>query len=133
MCCHRRRPLLPNRGIAYRAAPWFVPPLYHSTVPHRTGRSAPRGPYLIRGKGTGYQVLHGSAPFRNLYISIYMIVLFWGDSVRTFLSVSASVCHSQNWNSRSNSFFRTLSSGGGSNAPRPAVSVPHLAGIGHVG
>ena len=38
----------------------------------------------------------------------------------------ASVCDSRNWNFRSNSFVRAPSSGGGSNAPRPAVSVPHV-------
>ena len=32
---------------------------------------------------------------------------------------------------RSNRFIRAPSSGGGSNAPRPAVFVPHLAGIGY--
>ena len=35
--------------------------------------------------------------------------------------------------SQSNRFVRVPSSDGGSNAPRPAVSVPHLAGIGYVG
>ena len=39
---------------------------------------------------------------------------------------SAEVCDSRNWNSRSNSFVRAPPSGGGSNAPRPAVSVPHI-------
>ena len=43
-----------------------------------------------------------------------------------FCFVSASVCHSRNWNSRSNSFVRAASSGGGSNAPRSAVTVLHL-------
>ena len=60
-----------------------------------------------------------------IYIS-YMIILFFGDSVRSFFFVSASVCDSRNWNSRSISFVRAPSSGGGSNAPRPAVPVPHL-------
>ena len=50
---------------------------------------------------------------------------FWGFG-QEFFFVSASVCDSRNWNSRSNIFVRALSSGGGSNAPRPAVSVPHL-------
>ena len=40
--------------------------------------------------------------------------------------VSALACDSRNWNSRSNSFVRAPASGGGSNAPRPAVSVPQL-------
>ena len=52
---------------------------------------------------------------------------FWGGFGQEFFFVSVSVCHS-----RSNSFVRAPSSGGGSNAPRPAVSVPHLAGIGYV-
>ena len=43
-----------------------------------------------------------------------------------FVFVSASVCDAQNWNSRSNRFVRAPSSGGDSNAPRPAVSVPHV-------
>ena len=43
-----------------------------------------------------------------------------------FFFVSASVCDSRNWNSRSNRFVRAPASGGGSNAPRPAVSVPHI-------
>ena len=63
----------------------------------------------------------------------YMIILFGGIRSGAFFPVSASVCDSQNWNSRSNSFVRAPSSGGGSNTPRPAVSVPHLAGIGYVG
>ena len=50
-----------------------------------------------------------------------------------FFPVSASVCDSRNRNSRSNNFVRAPSSGDGPNAPRPAVSVPHLAGIGYVG
>ena len=45
--------------------------------------------------------------------------------VRSFF-VSAEVCDSRNWNSRSNSFVRAPPSGGGSSAPRPAVSVPHI-------
>ena len=68
-----------------------------------------------------------------LYKYVYMIILFGGDSARSFYPVSASVCDSRNWNYRSNSFVRAPSSGGGSHAPRPAVSVPHLAGIGYVG
>ena len=59
---------------------------------------------------------------------------FFSAEIRSgVFSVSASVCDSRNWNSRSNSFVRAPFSGGGSNAPRPAVSVPHLAGIGYVG
>ena len=42
--------------------------------------------------------------------------------------VSASVWDSRNWNSRSNCFARVPSSGGGSNTPRPGVSVAHLPG-----
>ena len=58
---------------------------------------------------------------------IYVIIPFFGDSVRVFFFVSASVCDSsRNLNSQSNSFVRAPSSGGGSNAPRPAVPVPHL-------
>ena len=67
-----------------------------------------------------------------IYIFMYVIILFFGDSVRSFFSVSASVCDSRNWNSRSNSVVRALSSGGGSNTPPLAASVPHLAGIGYV-
>ena len=40
--------------------------------------------------------------------------------------VLLDVCDSRNWNCRSNSFVREPSSGRGSYAPRPAVSVPHL-------
>ena len=43
-----------------------------------------------------------------------------------FFFVSASVCDSRYSNSRSNSFVRAPSTGDGSNAPRLAVSVPHL-------
>ena len=56
---------------------------------------------------------------------MYEIILFQGFG-QEFFFVSASVCHSRDWNSRSNSFVRAPSSGGGSNAPRPAVSVPHI-------
>ena len=52
--------------------------------------------------------------------------LFFGDSVKSFFLVSASLFDSRNWNSRSNSFVQAPSSGGGSNAPCPAVSVPHI-------
>ena len=68
----------------------------------------------------------------NIYQYIYTILLGRGFGPE-FFSVSASVCDSRNWNSRSNSFARAPSSGGGSNAPRPAISVPHLAGIRYVG
>ena len=58
---------------------------------------------------------------------------FSGVSVRSF-SVSTSVPDSRNnWISRSKRFVRAPSSGGGSNASCPAVSVPHLTGIGCVG
>ena len=43
-----------------------------------------------------------------------------------FFSVSASVCDPRNRNSRSISFVRAPSSGGGSNVPGSAVPVPHL-------
>ena len=57
-----------------------------------------------------------------------MIIIFRGFA-QEFFSVSASVvCDSRNWKPRSNSFVRAPSSGGGSNAPRPAVYVPHLPG-----
>ena len=56
---------------------------------------------------------------------IYYHYFFRGFGL-VFFFVSASVCDSRNYNSRSNSFVRAPSSGGGSNAPRPAVSVPHL-------
>ena len=46
--------------------------------------------------------------------------------IRSEFFVSAQVCDSRNWNSRSNSFVRALPSGSGSNAPRPAVSVPFI-------
>ena len=59
---------------------------------------------------------------------------FLGAFGQEFFSVSASVvCDSRNWDSRSNRFVRAPSSGGGPNAPRPAVSLPHLAEIGYVG
>ena len=64
-----------------------------------------------------------------------MIIWGGGGFDQELFSVSASVvvCDSRNWNSRSNSFVRAPSSGGGPHAPHPAVSVPHLAGIGYVG
>ena len=57
---------------------------------------------------------------------------YWGGFGQEFFSVSASVCDSRKWNSRSNSFVPAPYSRSDSNAPRPAVSVPHLAGIGYV-
>ena len=54
------------------------------------------------------------------------VIRCFGHSVRRFCPVSASVCYSRSWNSRSNSFVQAPSSGGCSNARRPAVSVPHL-------
>ena len=61
----------------------------------------------------------------NTYRSIYEHSFFRRFGQEIFF-VSASVCDSRNRNSRSNRFVRAPSSGGGSNAPRPAVSVPHL-------
>ena len=52
--------------------------------------------------------------------------------LRLYLNV-CSVWTISKMASWSNIFVRAPSSGGGSNAPRPAVSVPHLAGIGYVG
>ena len=64
-----------------------------------------------------------------VYIYKYILVhdrSFLEGFGQEFFFVSASVCDSRNWNSRSNSFVLAPASGGGSNAPRPAVSVPHL-------
>ena len=61
----------------------------------------------------------------NIYVYIYKIVPFSGIRSGVFF-VSASVCDSRKWNSRSNSFVRAPCSGGGSNAPRPSVSVRHI-------
>ena len=44
----------------------------------------------------------------------------------TQIASAGEVCDSRNWNSRPNNFVRAPSLGGGSNAPRPAVSVPHI-------
>ena len=77
-----------------------------------------------------------SSPLNRASSCIYKYVYddsFFRGFGQEFFSDSASVCDSRNWNSRSNSFVRAPSSGGGSNAPRPAVSVPHLAGIGWPG
>ena len=60
----------------------------------------------------------------QVYITRYHS--FFEGFGQDFFFVSASVCDSRDWNSRSNSFVRAPSSGGGSNAPRPAVSIPHL-------
>ena len=61
--------------------------------------------------------------FKYMYLYDHSFFRGFGQE---FFFVSASVCDSRNWNSQSNSFVRAPSSGGGSNAPRPAVSVPHL-------
>ena len=55
-----------------------------------------------------------------------MTILFFGDSVRSFFRLGLSMRFSELEFSVSKSFVRAPSSGGGSNAPRPAVSVPHL-------
>ena len=65
------------------------------------------------------------APMRSPCIHLYDHSFFRGFS-QEFSFISASVCDSRNWNSQSNSFGRAPSSGGGSNAPHPAVSAPHL-------
>ena len=62
---------------------------------------------------------------KYIYIYVYNHSLFQGFG-QEFFFVSAQVCNSRNWNSRSNSFVRAPALGGGSNAPRPAVSVPHI-------
>ena len=63
---------------------------------------------------------------RRMIMHIYKIILWCQGFGQEFFFVSAEVCDSRNWNFRSNSFFRAPPSGGGSNAPRPAVSVPHI-------
>ena len=70
-----------------------------------------------------------------IYIHIYIYIwsFFLGGFGEEVFPVSASVCDSRNWSPRSSSFVQAPSSGDGSNAPRPAASVPHLAGIGYVG
>ena len=62
------------------------------------------------------------------HILIYIRSLFSRGFGQEFVFVSAPVLDSRNWNSRSNRFVLPPSSGGGSNAPRPALSVPHLDG-----
>ena len=59
----------------------------------------------------------------NIYIYDHSFLRGFGQD---FFFVSASICDSRNWNSRSYSFVRPPSLGDGSNARRPAVSVPHL-------
>ena len=63
---------------------------------------------------------------RTVYIYIYKIIIWFQGFGQEFFLISAEVCDSRNWNSRSNSFVRAPPSGGGSKAPRPAVSVPHI-------
>ena len=69
------------------------------------------------------------APMRSpcIYIYIYKIIIFFLDSVKRVFCLDLSMRFS-NWNSRSNRFVRAPPSGGGSNAPRSAVFVPHLPG-----
>ena len=75
-----------------------------------------------------YEYALGGARTSEIYIYIYISSghSFWGGFGQELFFVSASVCDSRNWNFPSNSFVRAPFSGGGSNAPRPAVSVPHL-------
>ena len=74
--------------------------------------------------------LYDNTKRKYKYIYVHFFFLGFGQEV---FSGSASVCDSRKkWKSRSNSFVRASSSGGGSNAPRPAESVPHLGGIGYV-
>ena len=61
-----------------------------------------------------------------LEMHTYKIILWFQGFGQEPFFVSAQVCDSRNWNSRSNIFARAPPSGGGSNAPRPAVSVPHI-------
>ena len=62
-------------------------------------------------------------PYTSKYIYDHS---FWGGFSQDFFSSRPHYAILGNWNSRSNSFVRAPSLGGGSNAPRPAVSVPHL-------
>ena len=55
-----------------------------------------------------------------------MIIIFFGDSVRCFLSSRPQYAIHGTGILGETSFVRVPSSGGGSNAPRPAVSVRHL-------
>ena len=64
--------------------------------------------------------------FIYIYSGVYKIIIWFQGFGQELFFVSAQVCDSRNWNSRSNSYVRAPPSGGGSNAPRPAVSVPHI-------
>ena len=69
----------------------------------------------------------------NIYKDIFLWSFIFGGIRSGVFPVSAPVCGLRNWKSRSNSFVRAPSLGGGSNALRPVLSLPHLAGIGYVG
>ena len=76
-------------------------------------------------------VLQDGSLIVDQYIALNIhIKLFFGALVRGIWSgvffVSAEVCDSRNWNSLSKRFVGAPPSGGGSNAPRPAVSVSHI-------
>ena len=63
-----------------------------------------------------------------LYMYILRIKLFFGvgDLVRSFFCLGRSMRFAELEFSVENSFVRAPPSGDGSNAPRPAVSVPHI-------
>ena len=61
-----------------------------------------------------------------LYV-LYDIIVFFGDSVRIFFSSRPQYAIlGTGILGKKKCFARAPSSGGGSNAPRPAVAVPHL-------
>ena len=69
----------------------------------------------------------GGAGHFNMCAEIYSRLFFLGGFGQEFVSVSASVCDSRNWNSRTNSFVRAPSSGGSPNAPWPGSGTCGLS------
>ena len=102
------------------------------------GTAAPAGSYSIRfGEGWFPQeaIIEAGVseiPLKRLNADGFLVHTYIKN--HSFVSgirsgvffVSALVCDSWKWNSRSNSLVRAPASGGGSNVPRPAVSVPHI-------
>ena len=80
-------------------------------------------------EGVNYTSLSSVVGNINIYFEVYDHS-FLGGFGQEFFPVSASVCDSRNWNSRSNSFARAPSSGDGSNAPRSAYPFRTWPGSG---
>ena len=82
--------------------------------------------FFFRGQGFGPEFFSSRPQYGIQYINNDSFVLGGRDLVRSFFRLALSMGFSKLELLGQNLYVRAPSSGGGSNAPRPAVSVPRL-------